>query len=431
MPQASSSRRWIIIAVVVIVLAGAATWWFGGSRQEAPAGPAGAPRGGGGPVAVTTALVRQQDLPVMAIANGSVVALQAVDLRPQISSTVQQIHFVEGQTVRKGDLLFTLDARTEEANLRRAEAQVVKSRSDLANAERNLKRQRDLFQQKFISQSALDTAINQYDVLKGQLSVDEAAAEASRVARTFTEIRAPFAGRTGAINVRVGSLVQPQGTVLVTVSQIDPIGVSFALPERELGHVQRALGKGEVPVTIELQGPQKQTLTGKLTFIESTVDSASGTIAMKAAFANPVRALWPGMFVNVSLSARTLPGALVVPVQAVQSGPERKFVYTVGEGNKAVMVPVEVEVIQSGVAAIKGVPAGVKVVVEGAQNVRKDSVVAEGGPGKGSGRGGAGKGSDVAGPGKPAGKDGATTASESGGTGVPAAAGQAAGTAKP
>ncbi len=422
MPQGTSSRRWPIVAVIVAVAAGGLAWWLSGSKPDAA--PAAA-RGGGLPVAVTTAVVRQLDLPVLAIANGSVVALQAVDLRPQISSTVQQIHFVEGQNVRQGDLLFTLDARTEEANLRRAEAQVVKSRSDLANAERNLKRQRDLFQQKFISQSALDTAINQYDVLKGQLSVDEAAAEASRVARTFTEIRAPFNGRTGAINVRVGSLVQPQGAVLVTVSQIDPIAVSFALPERELAHVQRALAKGDVPVNIELQGPQKQTLAGKLVFIESTVDSASGTIAMKAAFANPARTLWPGMFVNVSLPSRILPGALVVPVQAVQNGPERKFVYTVGEGNKAAMVPVEVEVIQSGLAAIKGVPPGTKVVVEGAQNVRKDSVVTEGGPGKGAGKGGTGKGADGA-----AGKDGKPDAVGAAPAGKPAAE-PAAAAAKP
>jgi RND family efflux transporter MFP subunit len=144
------------------------------------------------------------------------------------------------------------------------------------------------------------------------------------------------------------------------------------------------MAKGTLPVTIELPAPQKQTLSGKLTFIESTVDSASGTIAMKAAFANGERLLWPGSFVNVSLTARTLPGALVVPVQAVQSGPERKFVYVVGEGNKVTMVPVDVELNQAGLAAIKGangIGVGVRVVVEGAQNVRKDSTIAEAGPG--------------------------------------------------
>jgi RND family efflux transporter MFP subunit len=376
-----SSRRWIFVIVAALILIIAAAWWWTSSRPNA--GATVAARAGGAPVSVTTALVKQQDLPVIVIANGAVVALQAVDIRAQVASVIEAIHIKEGQTVGRGDLLFTLDARTEEANLRKAEAQVIKSKSDLSNTERNLVRQRELFQQKFISQSALDTAINQADVLRGQLAVDEAAAEASRVARTFTQIRAPFAGRTGAISVRVGSLVQPNTQALVTISQIDPIGVSFALPERELPHVQRAIAKGSLPVNIELSAPQQQTLVGKLTFIESTVDSASGTIAMKAAFANPDKSLWPGMFVNVSLSARTLPGALVVPVQAVQTGPERKFLYVVAEGNKVLNVPIEVELIQAGVAAIKGVAIGARVVVEGAQNVRKDSTVAESAPGGG------------------------------------------------
>lgn len=393
-------------AIAVLIIAGGG-WWAGGRNDAnvgtASPGAAGATKAAGGPVSVTTAIVRQQDLPVTVIANGAVVALQAVDIRAQISSIVQAIHVREGHNVGKGDLLFTLDARTEEANLRKALAQAAKSKSDLANAERNLIRQRELFQQKFISQSALDTALNQADVLRGQLAVDEAAVEASRVARSFTEIRAPFSGRTGAISVRVGSLVQPSAQSsqpLVTISQIDPIGVSFALPERELAHVQRAMAGGPLPVNIELSAPRNMTLTGKLTFVESTVDSASGTIAMKAAFANGERLLWPGMFVNVLLSARTMPGALVVPVQAVQSGPERKFVYVIGDGNKVTNVPIEVELNQAGLAVVKGVPAGAKVVVEGAQNVRKDSVVAEGGAagegkaaGKGSGKGGEGKGS--------------------------------------
>lgn len=370
-----SSRRWVFVAAIAIVIFAGVAWWWSSTKPDANAT---ATRNAGAPVSVTTALVKQLDLPVTVIANGSVVALQAVDIRAQISSVIESIHIAEGQTVSKGDLLFTLDARTEEANLRKAEAQVIKSKSDLANADRNLIRQRELFQQKFISQSALDTAINQADVLKGQLAVDEAAAEASRVARTFTQIRAPFAGRTGAISVRVGSLVQPNTQALVTISQIDPIGVSFALPDRELPHVQRAIAKGALPVTIEPSGTQKQTLTGKLTFIESTVDSASGTIAMKAAFANAEKLLWPGMFVNVSLTARTLPGALLVPVQAVQSGPERKFVYVVTPDNKVLTVPVEVELNQAGQAAIKGVAVGAHVVVEGAQNVRKDSTVTEG-----------------------------------------------------
>ena len=401
-------KQWLVTGTLILLIA-AAWWWWASTRPIANATTA---RTASPPVSVTTAIVKQQDLPVSVIANGSVVALQAVDIRSQISSVIQSIHVAEGQAVGKGALLFVLDARTEQANLRKAEAQVLKSKSDLANAERNLIRQRELFQQKFISQSALDTAINQADVLKGQIAVDEGAAEASRVALTFTRIHAPFSGRTGAIAVRVGSLVQPNTPALVTVSQIDPIGVAFALPERELPHVQRAMSKGSLPVSIELSAPQKQILTGKLTFIESTVDAASGTIAMKAAFANSEKLLWPGMFVNVSLTARTLPGALVVPVQAVQSGPERKFVYVVGEGNKVANVPVEVELIQTGLAAIKGVAAGARVVVEGAQNVRKDSTVAEGAAGKGGKSAAKDAATSAKGDASPADKDARKTASE-------------------
>ncbi len=209
----------IIFGVLALLLAGGGAWWMTSRAESGTAAPAA--RGAGGPVSVSTALIKQMDLPVTVIANGLVVALQAVDIRAQVASTIQTIHITEGKNVSKGDLLFTLDARAEEANLRKAEAQVIKSKNDLANTERNLSRQRELFQQKFISQSAHDTAINQADVLKGQLAVDEAAAEASRVARSFTAIRAPFSGRTGAINVRVGSLVQPsaQSTqALVTIS---------------------------------------------------------------------------------------------------------------------------------------------------------------------------------------------------------------------
>ncbi|MEI6738578.1 MAG: efflux RND transporter periplasmic adaptor subunit, partial [Pseudomonadota bacterium] len=320
----------------------------------------------------------QQALPVTVITNGTVVPLQAVDIRAQINSTVQAIHFKEGQTVNQGDLLFTLDNRTEDAAQKRAEAQATKSRNDYANAERALKRQRDLYDQKFISPAGLDTVVNQADLSKGQLAVDEASAEVARVAKTLTEIRAPFKGRTGAINIRVGSLVQPTGTALVTISQIDPIAITFALPERELPYVQQAFAKGDVPISAELAGAQKQTLVGKLSFVESTIDTASGTIPMKATFANNAFTLWPGMFVNISAPTRIIAKANVIPVQAVQTGPERKFVYVVSTDNKASMQPVEVLRIQSGLAVVTGVAPGTRIVVEGAQNVRPNGAVVEG-----------------------------------------------------
>lgn len=369
----------LVVCLIAIAGGGVAFSQWNASRAiaEPPANGAPGKATGGAPVSVTTTIVKKQDLPVAVVANGTVVALQAVDIRAQVNSTVTAIHFKEGQTVAKGALLFTLDSRSEAAAQSRADAQITKSRSDYANAERNLKRQRELFEQKFISQAALDTAINQVELLKGQLAVDQASADVTRVAKSLTEIRAPFSGRTGAISVRVGSLTQPTGAPMVTISQIDPIAVSFALPERELAYVQQSLAKGEVPISIDASATRPQAVVGKLSFIESTIDTASGTIPMKATFANSNLSLWPGMFVNITVPTRTINDASVVPVQAVQTGPERKFVYAVSAENIATIQPIEVTLIQGGFAAVTGVAPGTRVVVEGAQNVRPKGSVKE------------------------------------------------------
>ncbi|MDP1681414.1 MAG: efflux RND transporter periplasmic adaptor subunit [Burkholderiales bacterium] len=326
---------------------------------------------------VVSAVVAQTDVSVRLTAKGTVSALQSVEVRPQISATIKAVHIKEGQFVRRGDHLFTLDTRTEAANLSKAEAQLVKDRADLTNAERNFERQRELFRQKFISQAALDTAQNQVDGLRGQLAVNQAAVETSRVARSFGEITAPIDGRTGAIPIYPGSLVQPNGAALVSITQIDPINVSFTLPEAELAALQQVFAKGEIPVSATLESTGQEATKGKLIFVDNAVDTASGTIRLKAEFQNADNRLWPGMFVTVSLAPRTLANALTVPVQAVQTGPEKKFLYVIGKDNKVASVPVNVRLIQDGLAIIEGVTPGARVVVEGAQNLKPGSVVTE------------------------------------------------------
>jgi RND family efflux transporter MFP subunit len=322
-------------------------------------------------------------------ANGTVVALQSVDIRAQITSTVREVHIREGQTVARGDLLVSLDSRAEEANLKKAEAQVEKDRADLANGLRTLERQRELFKQKFISQSALDAAENQVETLKGQLAVDLAAVEATKVALANTRIEASFAGRTGAIGVRPGSLVQPNGTVLVTVTQIDPIQVAFSLPEKELPGLQGALAAGPVSVEVEASPESgRQTFTGQVNFVDNAVDTATGTIRVKAQFDNRASRLWPGMFVNVIVAPRVLAQASVVPLQAVQTGPDGRFLFVVGDDRKVAARPVALDYLDAGIAVVKGVEPGTKVVVEGAQNLRPGSLVSAGEarPGKAEGK---------------------------------------------
>jgi len=375
MPQTEFSahnrpHKRIALGVLLLIVLAAGAWvWRTKNTTSGANGPSA--------VQVVGAPVMQADLSVRLAANGTVTALQTVEVRPQISATIKAVHIREGQSVRKGDRLFTLDTRTENANLSKAGAQVSKGRADLMNAERNLERQRELFRQEYISRAELDTAQNQVDVLRSQVEIDQASVEASRVARSFGEIAAPITGRTGAIAVYPGSLVQPNGTVLVNITQIDPINVSFTLPERELVDLQLAFAQGNVPVNAKLDVPGQPGLEGRLVFIDNAVDPASGTIRLKAEFPNPDNRLWPGMFVTVSLAPRTLAGAATVPAQAVQTGPEKKFLYVIGKDHKVTSQPVNVHLIQDGIAVIEGVAPGQRVVVEGAHNLRPGDTVSE------------------------------------------------------
>jgi RND family efflux transporter MFP subunit len=165
--------------------------------------------------------------------------------------------------------------------------------------------------------------------------------------------------------------------VLVSITQIDPINVSFTLPERELAGLQQAFAKGNVPVSAKLDLAGQTDVKGRLVFIDNSVDTASGTIRLKAEFANADHRLWPGMFVTVALAPRTLPGALTVPAQAVQTGPENKFLYVIGEDHKVTSLPVNVVLIQDGIAVVEGIAPSTHVVVEGAQNLRPGSIVTE------------------------------------------------------
>jgi len=377
-PANHSRRRWLVGGVIVILIAAVVGWRLAGKGSQARGA-----RKVGGPIAVVTALAESRDVPVRLSSNGTVTAIQSVDLRAQITSTVKQVHIREGQAVHAGELLFTLDAGTEEANLKKARAQVEKDQADLATAERNLERQRSLFRQKFVSQAALDTVQNSVDTLTGQLAIDRAAVEAARVALAYTEIRAPFSGRTGLISVRDGSLVQPTGASsstasppIVTITQVDPIDVAFTLPEKELPGVQQALAAGPLPASAATPGTDEK-FTGKVIFVDNAVDTATGTIRIKAEFANQKAKLWPGMFVNVQVAPRTIHNATVVPAQAVQTGPDRRFIYVVGADHKVAEMPITLSYVEQGFAVVDGLQPGARVVVEGAQNLRPGSVVAE------------------------------------------------------
>ncbi|WP_084070281.1 efflux RND transporter periplasmic adaptor subunit [Pandoraea vervacti] len=361
-----AARRWGVGLLAVVLVAGGALW-LRSRGAEKPVKTAVAP-------SVTVATVEVRDVPVRLIANGTVTARQTIDVRPQISSTIRQVHIKEGDFVKAGQLLFSLDARMDEANLKKVQAQLAKDEADLANARRSLARTRQLIAEHFVSQSALDTAQSSVDSLTAQVAADRAAIAASQVAVDYNQIRAGIDGRTGAINVHPGSLVTPGGAALVSITQLDPIDISFTLPEGALAELQAARAGGPVSVTATL-GTTGVTATGQLSFIDNAVDSQTGTIRLKAAYDNRDAKLWPGMYLNVAVIGRVLRQASVVPPQAVQTGPDGKFVYVIGEDGKVSAKAVKVGYVEAKLAVVDGVPGGTKVVQEGAENLRPGNKV--------------------------------------------------------
>ena len=355
------------------------------SGAAAPAGPGAAPptagasaaQGAGPPVSVSTVPVLQRDVPVEVEATGTVSALSSVDVKPQVANLIIQVHVREGQFVRKGELLFTLDARADEANLAKARAQLDKDEAALADARRQAERSRDLLARNFISQGAVDTNQTQVEAAAAVVSADKAAIEAARVALSYSRISAPSAGRIGTLNAFAGSYVQPSGGPMLTITQLDPIAVSFGLPQRYLADVLPLLRTGTATVLATLPDKRAAPLKGVLQFVDSAIDANSGTVKVKAVFANKEQALWPGAYANVKLTVHILKDALVLPQAAVIQNPRGKLVYVVEAGNKVAQRPVELVYAAGLDAVVTGVKAGERVVLDGRQNLRPGSTVVD------------------------------------------------------
>jgi RND family efflux transporter MFP subunit len=324
---------------------------------------------------VKTVIAEQKSIPVTLNVNGNVSAINTVDVRPQIQNIVRAIHVSEGQEVRAGQLLFTLDARSDSSGVEKARAQLAKDRADLADAEAALKRNQDLLARNFVSQAVVDTARSRVEAARSVMRADQASIETSNIALGYNKIAASIGGRIGAINVHPGSLAQPGGTPLLTISQIDPVAVSFSVPEQELANIVASYPKLDAPVFVQLPGNKE--VEGRLSFIDNATDSATGTIRMKAQFANRQKLLWPGSFVSVRLISRNLPAAVVVPAQAVITGPSEQFVYVVQPDASVQPQKVAILAIENGLTAVSGLEAGKRVVLEGAQNLRPGAKVKE------------------------------------------------------
>jgi RND family efflux transporter MFP subunit len=362
----------IVVSLAVIALVAAGAWRL--SRSDERKAATTTPRA----ISVTTAPAKQMDVPVRLSANGYVSPLNSVDIRPQVSSVIAQVHIKEGQFVKAGDVLFSLDDRADRVNLQKTQAQLAKDQASLADLERQFARSRDLLGKGFISQSATDTVQSQLDAQRAALQADRAAVEAARVSLGYDVIRATSAGRAGAISVYPGSLVQPASPPLVTISQLDPIAVTFTLPESELSSLLAVQKSGGAKVIANLQDAD-QPAEGRLSFIDNTVDAQNGTIKVKAVFPNAEHRLWPGQYVTVNTVVRELKDAVVIPQAAVITTVDDKTVYVVGDDHVAQARRVQLLYPFGTQAVVSGVKAGDRIVVEGKQNLRPGSAVSEAG----------------------------------------------------
>jgi membrane fusion protein, multidrug efflux system len=278
-------------------------------------------------IPVTTANVEEKSMPLAMSVIGSVEAYSNVAVHPQITGQLTSVEFKEGDDIKKGEIIFTLDFRPLEAAFEQAEATLARDSAQAANARSSAGRYQDLQARGIATSEQADVSRTSADALDATVQADRAAVENAKVQLQYATIMAPISGRTGALMVHEGNLVRANDTTpLVVINQVSPIYVSFGVPEGELPDLKRYLAQGSVGVEAAAPG-ETTTSRGHITFVDNAVDATTGQIRVKASFPNDDRRLWPGQFVNVTLTLKVEQNAIVVPTAAVQNGQQGNYVY--------------------------------------------------------------------------------------------------------
>ncbi|WP_456821636.1 efflux RND transporter periplasmic adaptor subunit [Bradyrhizobium sp. USDA 4502] len=356
-------KRNLVLTVAVLgIAAGAAymtrTSWMGGGAATA--------QGTARPrvVSVDLAKAERKSVPVDVDAIGQVTPISSVALKSRLETTIVSVHFEDGARVNEGDLLFTLDARQIDAQIEQAEGVLARDQAQLEGAQRDLRRYTELVGKGATTQVNLDNAKTQSDVLIGTIKADRFALENLRVQKSYTVIRAPFAGRISAANVKVGNFVRPADTQpLAVINQMAPVYVTFAIPQRALVDLRDAMGKGDSKVIATIPGHQRSE-RGKVAMVENAVDATTGMVTVRGIMNNESETFWPGTIVQTKLIIRS-EDAVVVPTVAVQRSQNGNFVFVVKDGVAKVR-PVKVDRTFQGSSVISdGLAGDESVVVDG------------------------------------------------------------------
>jgi multidrug efflux system membrane fusion protein len=384
--MASKGRfQWGFVALAV-VLAGLIAWLTLGGKKSAKAPPSPV-------VAVTTAKATVRDFPVVITALGSAQAWQGVLIRAQVNGRLLSVPVAEGSEVKAGQVVAEIDPSFYRATLMQAQGALQRDQAQLEAARIDLARYQKLAAQDSIAKAQVDTQAALVKQIEGTVMIDQGSVHSATVNLNFTQIKSPITGRVGVRLVDPGNLVSTNDTTgIISVNQVSPIAVTFAIPQGDFQRLASASGGFRKPLMTQALSQETNLLVGQgqLMVADNHVDQSTGTVQMKARFANEKRALWPGQFVNVRLTVQTLPQALTVPAAAVNQGPNGPFVFVVSDG-KAIVHPVSVIATQDATAVIKtGLQAGDTVVTDGQLALRPGSKVRmrsdrpQGGPNGGS-----------------------------------------------
>ncbi|MEW6219935.1 MAG: efflux RND transporter periplasmic adaptor subunit [Thermodesulfobacteriota bacterium] len=354
---------WTAVPVLFLLLLLAACRGDRTTRSAAPqeAKPARPPV----PVRVETA--QSEDVPVTLSAVGAVEAKASVAVKSRIMGELREVLFQEGDVVRQGQILFRIDPAPYQAALTQAEALLARDQALARKATRDACRYAELLRQGLVSADKGEDVASQAEALAAQVQADQAAVAKARLELEYCTIAAPLSGRTGSLLVHRGNLVKANDDQpLVKINQVQPVQVTFAVPEGRLARIRARLAAGPVTVRITVAG-QEPTETGRLLFVDHAVDQATATVTMKAEVANDHGRLWPGQFVQVELVMETLAGAVVVPAPAVQTGQAGDYLFVVQEDGTVALRPVRLALTTGGRAVLaEGLASGEEVVTDGA-----------------------------------------------------------------
>lgn len=382
----SSIRRAVAIGlgIALLVLLAAGVRWLTQPTAERSVKTAAPQR-----VPVTTARVQQRDVPVYRIGIGSVTPTASVTVKARVDGQLDRVGFVEGQDVKAGQMLAQLDPRTYRAQVAQAEAQKARDVAMLGNARADLQRYVSLIEEDASTRQQVDTQKALVAQLEAATQTDDALIQLAKVQLSFTTITAPISGRVGARLVDAGNLVRAtDATGLVVINQIDPISVVFTLPEEAVPEILRAQAATHSLLTVEAMPRDSSTVlaVGTLVLVNNQIDSTSGTVQLKASFANANHVLWPGQFVNMRLRLGQRSGAMTIPDSAIQRSQDGNFVFVVDKAGKVRSQPVRVVQSDAGIAVVdEGLSANDRVVVAGQYKVKPGITVVESSAASGAG----------------------------------------------